>query len=124
MFFTFTNSLAENKNNLMEYYPKTTGAAGWLTNYEGITPLCDGVLIDIKFFANLDGKDWNDPNKYLANAGHGTKEVVYQVAPGEYGVFTDPSNVERGVKNPDAENLTGEVKLKYPATGAPVTPVH
>jgi len=62
-------------------YPKTTGAAGWPTNYEEITPLCDGVLVDIKFFANLDGKDWNDPNKYLANSGHGSKEVVYKVEP-------------------------------------------
>ncbi len=105
-------------------YPKTTGAAGWPTNYEEITPLCDGVLVDIKFYANLDGKSWNDPNKYLANAGHGSEEVVYKVEPGEYGVFTDPYNIERGVKNPDAENLTGEVKLKYPAVEPPVTPVH
>ena len=105
-------------------YPKTTGAAGWPTNYEEITPLCDGVLVDIKFFANLDGKSWNDPNKYLANAGHGEEEVVYTVEPGEYGVFTDPYNVERGVKNPDAENLTGEVKLKYPTVEPPVTPIH
>ncbi|MFK7815635.1 MAG: hypothetical protein AB8B92_04805 [Gammaproteobacteria bacterium] len=105
-------------------YPKTTGAAGWPTNYEEITPLCDGVLVDIKFFANLDGKNWNDPNKYLANAGHGNEEIVYKVEPGEYGVFTDPYNVERGAINPDAENLTGEVKLKYPTVEAPVTPVH
>ena len=105
-------------------YPKTTGAAGWPTNYEEITPLCDGVLVDIKFFANLDGQRWDDPNKYLANAGHGKEEVIYEVEPGEYGVFTDPYNVERGVKNPDAENLTGEVKLKYPTVQKPVTPVH
>ena len=103
-------------------YPKTTGAAGWPTNYEEITPLCDGVLVDIKFYANLDGKSWNDPHKYLANAGHGKEEVVYTVEPGEYGVFTDPYNVERGVKNPDAEDLTGEVKLKYPTVQDPVTP--
>ncbi|MEM7400359.1 MAG: hypothetical protein AAF304_00250 [Pseudomonadota bacterium] len=105
-------------------YPKTTGAAGWPTNYEEITPLCDGVLVDIKFYANLDGKSWNDPNKYLANAGHGSEEVVYKVEPGEYGVFTDPYNVERGVKNPDAEALSGEVKLKYPTVEPPVTPIH
>jgi hypothetical protein len=104
-------------------YPKTTGAAGWPTNYEEITPLCDGVLIDIKFFANLDGRNWNDPNKYLANAGQGKQEVIYKVEPGEYGVFTDPYNVERGVKNPDAKNLTGEVKLKYPSVEPPVTPI-
>jgi hypothetical protein len=63
-------------------------------------------------------------SKYLANAGHGVEEVVYQAEPGEYGVFTEPYNVGRGVKNPDAENLTREVKLKYPTIEAPVTPVH
>ncbi len=104
-------------------YPKTTGAAGWPTNYEEVTPLCDAVLIDIKFFANLDGKSWNDPHKYLANVGYGEREIVYKVEPGEYGVFSDPYNVKRGEKNPDAMNLTGEVKLRYPAIQNPVMPV-
>tara|TARA_B110000967_G_C18568693_1_gene403770 strand:+ start:276 stop:428 length:153 start_codon:yes stop_codon:yes gene_type:complete len=34
-------------------YPKTSGGAGWPTNYEAIIPLCDAVLVDIKFTANL-----------------------------------------------------------------------
>ena len=104
-------------------YPKTTGAAGWPTNYEEITPLCDGVLVDIKFFANLSGVNWNDPNAYLANAGHGTAEVNYTVQPGEYGVYTDPYNVERGAKNPDAMEVPENIKLKYPSVQQPITPV-
>ena len=103
-------------------YPKTTGAAGWPTNYEEVTPLCDGVLVDIKFYANLDGKQWNSPNKYLANAGHGEKEVKYTVQPGEYGVYTDPYHTENNVKNPHAIDLGNEVTLKYPVVETPVTP--
>ena len=103
-------------------YPKTTGAAGWPTNYEEVTPLCDGVLVDIKFFANLDGKQWNSPNKYLANAGHGEEEMKYTLQPGEYGVYTDPYHTEKGVENPHAIDLGDEVTLKYPTVEAPVTP--
>ena len=104
-------------------YPKTTGAAGWPTNYEEITPLCDGVLVDIKFFANLDGEGWDNPHKYLANAGLGNEEVTYSLQPGKYGEFTDPYNKKKGVENPQAEDLSGELILKYPTVRQPVTPV-
>lgn len=103
-------------------YPKTTGAAGWPTNYEEVTPLCDGVLVDIKFYANLDGQGWDDPTKYLANAGHGQQEVTYKLEPGEYGVYSDPYLTEKGEKNPHAIDLDDEVTLKYPAVEKPVTP--
>ena len=103
-------------------YPKTTGAAGWPTNYEEVTPLCDGVLVDIKFYANLDGQSWENPTKYLANAGHGQEEVTYTLEPGEYGVYTDPYLTEKGEENPHAMDLDGEVTLKYPAVEKPVTP--
>jgi hypothetical protein len=36
-------------------YPKTFSGAGWPINYEEVTPLCDALLVDIKFTANLDG---------------------------------------------------------------------
>ena len=104
-------------------YPKTTGAAGWPTNYEEITPLCDGVLVDIKFFANLDGQSWDNPSKYLANAGLGEKEVTYTLQPGEYGTYTDPYLTNKGETNPHAEDLGNAVKLKYPTVEKPVTPV-
>tara|TARA_R110002049_G_scaffold176515_3_gene343709 strand:- start:4253 stop:5803 length:1551 start_codon:yes stop_codon:yes gene_type:complete len=102
-------------------YPDTSGGSGWPTNYEEVTPLCDSVLLDIKFYANLDGRDWNDPNKYLANAGAGTKEVTYNMQPGTYGEFTDPYNTERGVKNEQSQYVPSEVTLSYDKIGEPVS---
>tara|TARA_R110002050_G_scaffold57423_1_gene128782 strand:+ start:2353 stop:3903 length:1551 start_codon:yes stop_codon:yes gene_type:complete len=98
-------------------YPDTTGGSGWPTQYEEVTPLCDSVLVDIKFFSNLDGRDWNDPTKYLANAGVGTKDVTYKVQPGTYGEFTDPYNTERGVKNAESQNVPAEMTVNFPAVG-------
>ncbi|MCX4187284.1 hypothetical protein [Methylophaga sp. OBS4] len=100
-------------------YPDTSGGSGWPTQYEEVTPLCDSVLVDIKFFTNLDGRDWSDPNKYLANAGVGTEKVTYKMQPGHYGVFTDPYNTERGATNPDRQEVPGELTLTFP-TVSPV----
>ena len=102
-------------------YPKTTGGSGWPTQYEEITPLCDAVLLDIKFYSNLDGRDWNNPNKYLANAGVGKKSIQYTMQPGEYGVFEDPYNTSRGVKNKEAQHIPSELSLVFPAIEPPVS---
>lgn len=102
-------------------YPDTSGGSAWPTQYEEITPLCDGVLLDIKFYSNLDGRNWNDPGKYLANAGKGTKDVSYHVQPGNYGTFTDPYLVKRGVKNPDARYVPEYLTMHYPTVRAPVS---
>lgn len=102
-------------------YPNTSGGSAWPTQYEEVTPLCDGVLVDIKFTANLDGAPWNDPGKYLANAGKGTADVTYKMQPGTYGVFTDPYNVNRGATNPDSQNVPAELTLHYPSTRPAVT---
>jgi len=102
-------------------YPDTKGGAGWPTQYEESTPLCDGVLVDLKFFANLDGAKWNSESKYLANAGHGKRKVTYNVQEGLYGQFTDPYLTERGVKNPHAAPVGPKVELKYKTVRKPVT---
>lgn len=102
-------------------YPQTTSGSGWPTQYEEVTPLCDSVLVDIKFYSNLDGRDWNDSTKYLANAGVGTKTVTYKVQPGEYGVFTDPYNTKRGVKNPESKSVPSQVTLTYPTVAPAVS---
>jgi len=102
-------------------YPETTGGSGWPTQYEEVTPLCDSVLVDIKFFSNLDGRDWNDPTKYLANAGVGTKEVIYKMQPGTYGEFTDPYNTDRGVKNAESQYVPSEMTVNFPTVGIPVS---
>ncbi len=97
-------------------YPNITGGSGWPTQYEEVTPLCDSVLIDIKFYSNLDGRDWNDANKYLGNAGVGKPTVTYKMQPGQYGVFDDAYNTKRGIKNAESENVPNQVTLSYPAT--------
>lgn len=102
-------------------YPDTRGGSGWPTNYEEVTPLCDSVLVDIKFFSNLDGKSWNNPDKYLANAAIGTKSVKYKVQPGNYGVFTDKYNTGRAAKNSDSQNVPAEVEITFPSVTPPVT---
>lgn len=102
-------------------YPATSGGSAWPTNYEEVTPLCDSVLVDIKFFANLDGKSWNSPDKYLANAGVGAKSVKYKVQPGNYGVFTDEYNTKKATKNAEAQAVPSELEITFPSVTPPVT---
>jgi hypothetical protein len=102
-------------------YPQTSGGSGWPTQYEEVTPLCDAVLVDIKFYSNLDGRDWNDAGKYLANAGVGSPTVNYTVQPGQYGTFTDPYNVSRGIRNPESQFVPSQLALTYPAVNPPVS---
>ena len=101
-------------------YPNTKGGSGWPTQYEEVTPLCDGVLVDIKFFANLDGARWDRESKYLANAGAGKKKVTYTVKPGVYGKFTDPYHTRRGVENPHAAKIGPKEVLRFPTVRKPV----
>jgi hypothetical protein len=100
-------------------YPASTGGSGWPQQYEEITPLCDGVLVDIKFFANLDGATWNDAGKYLPNA-HGSKTVTYHVQPGFYGKFIDPYHTDRDVKNPQATYIYNGTVLTFQSVRKPV----
>ena len=70
----------------------------WPTTYQEVTPLCDAVVVDIKFYANLDGQDWGDAAKNLANATIAGKSNTgdldgdasattrgYTTSPGTYG---------------------------------------
>ena len=102
-------------------YPATTGGSGWPTQYEEVTQMCDAVLVDIKFYTNLDGKNWNDEGKYLANAGVGEKEMQYTMEPGDYGKFTDPYNTEKKLKNPDQQNIPEHLTVTYPSVSPPVS---
>ena len=102
-------------------YPQDNSGSMWPTNYEEVTPLCDGVVLDIKFYSNLDGKNWNDPHKYLANAGAGKKSIIYKMRQGQYGTFTDPYNISIGLKNPDAvKKAPAELTITYPAVNEAV----
>ncbi|MGH8503507.1 MAG: hypothetical protein ACREVE_13745, partial [Gammaproteobacteria bacterium] len=107
--------------------------AAWPTNYQEITPVCDGVLIDVKFFANLDGATWRDEAKNLANNtgsrnGDGTtvqpgelfKNYVIDTTvqpirePGHYGVVTDPYLAEIGFTSPEEFISNGFEVLEFP----------
>jgi hypothetical protein len=107
--------------------------AAWPTNYQEITPLCDGILIDVKLFANLDDATWRDESKNLANNtgarnGDGTtvqpgelvKNYVIDTTvqpirePGHYGVITDPYLIGIGFKNPEEFISDGDEVLKFP----------
>lgn len=101
-------------------YPSTQSGSGWPTNYEEVTPLCDSVLVDIKFFSNLDGRDWNEADKYLANAGLGTKSVTYSIQPGKYGTFTDAYNTKKGVINSDSQEVPEKLEIIFPSVQPPV----
>jgi hypothetical protein len=101
-------------------YPNVSGGSGWPTQYEEVTPLCDAVLVDIKFTTNLDGRDWTDPNKYLANAGKGTQTIAYTMQPGKYGEFADPYNKKRGAVNGDSMSIPATMTVTFPAVSKAV----
>lgn len=102
-------------------YPDVSGGASWPTTYEEVTPLCDTMLIDLKFYSNLDGRDWTDEDKYLANAGVGSTTVDYTIQPGEYGVFSEEYNVSRDYKNPDSMKVPEKLTITFPASEKPVS---
>ena len=99
--------------------------AAWPNNYQEITPLCDAVMVDIKAFANLDGENWDNANKYLPNAtvngrqnsgDHDAENPLtrsYVDVKGEYGNYTDPYLIERQVSNPEKFTATGNQNKFY-----------
>ena len=101
-------------------YPDPAGGAAWPTQYQEVTPLCDGVLLDIKFFNNLDDATWNNPTKYLPNGASGSKHVDYKVKPGYYGTYSDPVLVAHGDKNPDAQQIYATIPMDFDSVRKPV----
>ena len=100
--------------------------AAWPNNYQEVTPLCDAVMVDIKFYANLDGEDWDQKGKYLANAtingaqnsgdqdGDGDPLTRgYTDVPGTYGAFTDTYLTDRNIPNPEQYDATGTANKVY-----------
>lgn len=109
------------------YYPFGNSGAGWPTNYEEISPLCDAVIMDVKLWANLGVESWNEPDLFLANAGVGTPNVTYFMDANMYGFYSDPylANMtnpyaidmtsQGEVVPPGGEVETVDVTLDYPA---------
>ena len=91
-------------------YPWGDTGSGFPTNYEEITPLCDGFLLDLKAWTNLGG-DWDKDELFLGNAGYeGETEVMYQAQANLYGVYTDPYN--SGMTNPYQLDFTADHKIQ------------
>ena len=89
-------------------YPWGDVGAGYPTNYEEIVPICDALLIDLKFWANMDG-DWTKDDWSLGNSGvdhSGKTTIAYQVQANLYGEYTDPYNVEKKEINPYIVDFT------------------
>lgn len=94
--------------------------AAWPNNYQEITPLCDAVMVDIKFWANLDGESWDSKTKYLPNATIDGQQNTgdqdndgnpltrgYTDIPGVYGAYTDTYLTDKGINNPEQFTGTG-----------------
>jgi hypothetical protein len=78
--------------------------------------------VDIKFTANLDGANWDEPAKYLANAGTGQLERDYAIKPyGEYGRFIDVYHTQSGTINPRQRVIGPKEILVYKTVQKPVS---
>ena len=99
-------------------YPWGDTGSGYPLNYEEVATLCDAFMIDIKFWANLDGEDsWNDPAMFIGNAGYPYNENTettqeYQCQANVYGRFTDPYNVNAGRTNPFELDFTEDGQVR------------
>lgn len=93
-------------------YPFTNAGAGFPTNYQEITPMCDGFVIDMKLWWNLDAPTWNDPDLFLGNAGFEGQQVNhYDVDTNVYGKYNDPYLVDTGAENPNMMTLVEDGEI-------------
>lgn len=80
-------------------YPTNPGESGFPNQYEEATPVCDGLVVDIKMYANLDAPRWDSPTFQLQNAGTNENPQVYLGEGNKYGDFTYPYLVKNGFEN-------------------------
>jgi len=105
-----TGGACPTKGGDVSTYPWGNPGSGWPTDYEEVTPICDGIVVDIKYWADLD-KSWDDEKIALGNSGFGTEEVEYFAMANHYGEFTDPWNIKQGNTNPQELDLTEDGKI-------------
>jgi len=96
-------------------YPWGNSGGGFATDYEEITPICDGIVVDIKYWADLD-IPWNSDTAWIGNAGYRTEKVEYMAHANKYGEFEDPYLLDNGIKNPQVVDFTedGEIVMEAP----------
>jgi len=90
------------------YFPNNPTGSGWPNQYEEVTPVCDGLVVDVKLYANLDVPAWDSPSFQLQNAGTRERRQTYIGLGNRYGDFTDPYLVGKGATNPHALHFTAE----------------
>jgi len=87
-------------------YPSNPGGSGFPNQYEEVTPVCDGLLVDIKMYANLNKNKWDAPTFQLANAGTAENPMTYLGEGNQYGDFTDKYLIDNGFENPHKLHFT------------------
>ena len=116
--FNLTGGACPGKGGDFGDYPWGNPGSGWMTNYEEVIPLCDAILLDLRFWANL-GDDMDDPYVKIGNSGakyNKSKVVEYFTQSNLYGRFTDPYNKENNIVNPYEIDFTKDHKTKYNST--------
>ena len=107
--FDLEGGACPSKGGDMARYPWGNTGGGWPSNYQEITPLCNGIFIDIKCWANLFVETWNDPTLALGNAGFNDETLIhYRAGANLYGQYTDPYLVKNKKENPHMLDLTSD----------------
>ena len=112
--FDLTGGGCPAKGGDINGYPWGNPGSGFETNYEEVIPVCDAILVDIRFWANL-GDPLEDAAVKLGNSGpnHNFSKITeYHTQPNLYGRFTDPYNANR--TNPHQINFTTDNKMQGP----------
>ena len=111
-FQNLTGGACPEKGGDLGRYPWGDAGGGWPVNYQEVTPLCNGLALDVKFWNNLFlEKDWTDPRFNLANAPYKGETVVeYMVDANLYGDFTDDYLKKERKENPYILKLTKDGK--------------
>jgi len=79
---------------------------GWPTQYQEIGPLCDAVVVDLRFYAQLGVADKGALKYYLPNANQGTNILPYHLDLQRSGTFTDPYLTANNITNQHALDTT------------------
>ncbi|XP_066912681.1 uncharacterized protein [Clytia hemisphaerica] len=102
--FNMSGGACPEKGGDFGRYPWGNPGSGWPNTYEEVTPICDAVMIDVKFWANLD-QPWDTLDVFLGNAGFKDQRQVDIIMDANlYGKFEDP--YLEGRTNPHMVDMT------------------
>jgi len=109
----FTGGVCPQRGGDWGYYPFENSGSAWPTNLEEIAPLCDGIVMDIKLWTNLNGVSWSDSSYMLGNTAMDSLQVEYTVENNIYGIYIDPYLVETGAVNPYILDFTDDANIVH-----------